>query len=413
MHLVSWFMKNAAAIGISGVGAISPLGAGFKNISEAMLAGTSGIREVSSFDVKDHPCRIAGQVTIPPCPPEIDAQKYAGWFPLEKCAAWSCVEALKDAGLWAKRAEMRIGMILGLGAEWMQQWDQDFLHGGNMVFDTQRNHPPVVDTVRNAIGLRGPSMSVATACASGNLALAQALRWLQMGWVDVCLAGAVDVSVTPISLASFGNLRALSRRNDSPRSALRPFDRDRDGMVLGEGGAVFVLENIDHARTRQRNPLAEVASVGLSSDAYHLVIPSPDPTHAIAALQQALAEAELNPEDVDYVNAHATGTPVGDVCEARVLQSVFGTHTSRIPVSATKSMTGHLVSAAAAVEAVACLTAITYGAIPPTVNLDHPDPECDLCHVANQAREHRVRVAVSNSYGFGGHNSSLVLKAVG
>ncbi len=220
-------------------------------------------------------------------------------------------------------------------------------------------------------------MSVATACASGNLALAQALRWLQMGWVDVCLAGAIDVSVTPISLASFGNLRALSRRNDSPSSALRPFDRDRDGMVLGEGGAVFALESKDRARSRQHTPMAEVASVGLSSDAHHLVIPNPDPTHAIEALQQALAEAEVNPEDVDYVNAHATGTPVGDVCEARVLQAVFGAHVGRIPVSATKSMTGHLLSAAAAVEAVACLTAITYGAIPPTVNLDHPDPQCD------------------------------------
>ena len=378
-----------------------------------MLAGQSGIREVSNFDVKDHPCRIAGQITLPQCPPEIDAHQYADWFPLEKCSVWTCVEALKNAGLWNQRGELRIGLILGLGAEWMQQWDQDRLRGGNMLFDVKRNHPPVVDTVRKAIGLRGPSMSVATAFASGNLAIAQALRWLQMGWVDVCLAGAVDVSVTPISLASFGNLRALSRRNETPSSALRPFDRDRDGMVLGEGGAVFVLESKDRARARQLNPMAEVASVGLSSDAHHLVIPNPDPTHAIEALQQALAEAEVNPEDVDYVNAHATGTPVGDVCEARVLQSVFGVHATRIPVSATKSMTGHLLSAAAAVEAVACLTAITYGAIPPTVNLDHPDPECELCHVANKAPSASgAGVAVSNSYGFGGHNSSLVLKAV-
>jgi 3-oxoacyl-[acyl-carrier-protein] synthase II len=214
-------------------------------------------------------------------------------------------------------------------------------------------------------------------------------------------------------MAAFGNLRALSRRNDSPAQALRPFDCDRDGMVLGEGGGVFVLEPSERARARGRKEYAQVAGVGITSDAYHLVIPNPDATQAIAAMREGLAAAKIDPSEIDYVNAHATGTPVGDICEARIIQTVLGAEISRVPVSSTKSMTGHLLAAAAAIEAIACLTAMTYGAIPPTINLDKVDPDCQLCHVANEARQQKVRVAVSNSFGFGGHNTSLVLKAAG
>ncbi len=255
-------------------------------------------------------------------------------------------------------------------------------------------------------------MTLAAACASANHALAHARDWLQFGIVDVCLAGGLEMGVTPYSLASFGNLRALSRRNDEPEKALRPFDRQRDGMVLGEGGAVFVLERATDARRRKANAYAEVAGFGATSDAYHMVIPCPEPAQGIAAMQQALADAGSNPEDIDYINAHATGTPVGDIVEARILHGVLGDLVRSVPVSSTKSMTGHMLSAAAAVEALACVTAIHYGVIPPTVNLDEIDPQCDLCHVANQAREQKVRSAISNSFGFGGNNTSLVLRAV-
>jgi 3-oxoacyl-[acyl-carrier-protein] synthase II len=219
------------------------------------------------------------------------------------------------------------------------------------------------------------------------------------------------MAVTPMSLAGFGNLRALSRRNDQPQSASRPFDRGRDGFVMGEGGAVFVLESESTARRRGARAYAEVAGYGASSDAHHMVIPSPDPEPAIAAMRQALTDAGAAPEEVDYVNAHATSTPVGDTAEARVLAAVFGDALGRVPVSSTKSMTGHLLTAAAAVEAMACLVAMDRGALPPTINLSDPDPECALCHVANEARPGRVRVAVSNSFGFGGSNTSLVLRA--
>jgi len=252
---------------------------------------------------------------------------------------------------------------------------------------------------------------MSAACASGNYAIALARRWLQLDWVDVCLAGACDMAITPMTLAGFGNLRALSRRNDDPQAASRPFDRDRDGFVMGEGGAMFVLERADRARRRGARVYAEVAGCGASSDAYHMVIPSPHPEPAIAAMRQAIADARLDPSEIDYVNAHATSTPVGDQAEAKVLETVFGSHTATMPVSATKSMSGHLLTAAAAIEALACIIALDRQAIPPTINLHHPDPECRLRHVPNQAQEHRVRVTASNSFGFGGSNTCLILRA--
>ncbi len=398
------------SIVITGVGAISALGRNFAEISASLLAGKSAIRPVTGFDASEHPCQIAGQLTMPECPSELDSSSYRHGFPLDQCAIWCGWQSLQDAGLWGKHRNLKVGLVLGVAAEAMSHWDTDYRRGGALIHDLSQSRPSTSSFVRNALQLRGPTMSIAAACASGNHALAQAQEWIGMGLVDICLAGACDMGVTPYSLASFGNLRALSRRNDAPAAALRPFDRDRDGMVLAEGGALFVLERSDLARARGKDGYAELAAVGTTSDGYHLVIPSPDPTYCIAAMRQALATAQVNPDEVDYVNAHATGTPVGDVCEARALNAVFGSYCDRIPVSSTKSMTGHLLGAAAAVEMLACLTAMCYGAIPPTINLEHPDPDCRLRHVANQAEERTVRIAMSNSLGFGGHNTSLLLR---
>src|SRR5207253_4276854 len=229
------------------------------------------------------------------------------------------------------------------GAEWLEVWEADAHAGGNRVNDPDKNPESLLTTVRHRLGLSGPAMSMSAACASGNYALAQARRWLELGWVDLCLAGACDMAVTPMSLAGFGNLRALSRRNADPQAASRPFDSDRDGFVMGEGGAVFVLEPAATARRRSARVYAEVAGCGASSDAYHMVIPSPHPEPAIAAMRQALEDARLSPAEVDYVNAHATSTPVGDAAESRVLATVFGHHLAALPVSSTKSMTGHLL----------------------------------------------------------------------
>ena len=320
--------------------------------------------------------------------------------------------ALRDAGWWEHRDELRIGLVLGVGAELLVLWEADALAGGTRLYDQTQLNESLVTTTCRKLGISGPAISVSAACASGNYAIAQAKRWLELGWADVCLAGACDMAVTPMSLAGFGNLRALSRRNTDPAAASRPFDRDRDGFVMGEGGAVFVLESDERARKRSAKVYAQVAGHGASSDAHNMVIPSPDPQPAVHAMRQALAEAQVAPGEVDYVNAHATSTPRGDVCESNVPATVFGEDVRRVPVSSTKSMTGHLLTAAAAVEALACLVAMQQQAVPPTINLANPDPECNLCHVANEAQPRPVRVALSNSFGFGGSNTCLVLKAV-
>jgi 3-oxoacyl-[acyl-carrier-protein] synthase II len=397
---------------ITGVGAATPLGSDYAAIADGLLAGRSGVRRVEGFNVSDHPSQIAGQLDALPCPPGHDAAEFASLHRLEQLVLWCCHSALRDAGWWERRSEARVGLVLGIGAEWLVLWEDDALRGGTRVYDPAQDSESIVGIARRKLGLSGPAVSVSAACASGNYALAQARRWLEMGWVDVCLAGACDMAVTPMSLAGFGNLRALSRRNGEPEAASRPFDKGRDGFVMGEGGAMFVLEPADSARMRSARAYGRVAGCGASSDAHNMVIPSPDPAPAMAAMRQALADAGAAPESVDYVNAHATSTPVGDVAEANVLKGVFGDAICRVPVSSTKSMTGHLLTAAAAVEALACVVAMERGAVPPTINLDDPDPDCPLCHVPNQAREQPVRVAVSNSFGFGGSNTCLVLEKV-
>jgi 3-oxoacyl-[acyl-carrier-protein] synthase II len=330
---------------------------------------------------------------------------------MDQAALWCSATALQDAGWWANRQAIRIGIVLGTAAEWNSRWENDVQQGGAQIFSPQDPIEPLTQRTCRRLELSGPAVSLSAACASGNYAIALARRWLQMGLVDVCLAGACDLALTPMTLAAFGNLRALSRRNDEPARASRPFDRDRDGFVMGEGATMFVLERAEQAGKRGARVYAEVAGCGATSDAYHMVIPSPHPEPAINAMRKALGDARLNPQDVDYVNAHATSTPVGDAAEAKVLQTVFGQHTEKLPVSSTKSMTGHLLTAAAAVEALACIIAMGRQTVPPTINLDQPDPECPLRHVSNQAEAHRVRVTASNSFGFGGSNTCLILKA--
>ena len=396
---------------ITGVGAITPLGHTYAQIAERLLAGVSGVRRVVRFAVADHLSQIGAAIGEIPCPAGWSEADFAQLTRVHQVALWCAIGALQDAGWWARRRETRIGIVLGNAAEWNTFWEDDFLQGGTQIFQPQSHLEPVAQQTCERLALSGPAVSMSAACASGNYAIAIARRWLQMGWVDVCLAGACDLAITPMTLAGFGNLRALSRRNDDPQAASRPFDADRDGFVMGEGGAMFVMERADRARKRGARIYATVAGCGASSDAHHMVIPSPHPEPAIAAMRQALADARLDPSDVDYVNAHATSTPVGDQAEAKVLETVFGSHIKTMPVSSTKSMTGHLLTAAAAVEALACIIAMDRQTVPPTINLQNPDPECRLRHVPNQAEAHKVRVTASNSFGFGGSNTCLILKA--
>jgi 3-oxoacyl-[acyl-carrier-protein] synthase II len=398
-------------IAITGVGAITPVGQTYAEIAERLLSGASGVKRVTQFPVHDHLSQIGALIDDMPVPADWPADEFAALPRLHQATLYCTIAALRDADCWTRRHDLRIGIVLGNAAEWNTLWENDFLHGGRQVYQTQEHVAPLVQQTRQRLGLSGPAVSMSAACASGNYAIALARRWLQMGWVDVCLAGACELAITPMTLAGFGNLRALSSRNDDPQAASRPFDIDRDGFVMGEGGTLFVMERTARARQRGIRVYAEVAGCGASSDAYHMVIPSPHPEPAIAAMRQALADAQLDPTDVDYVNAHATSTPVGDSAEAKVLETVFGPHITKLPVSSTKSMTGHLLTAAAAIEALACIIALDRQTIPPTINLHHPDPECRLRHVPNHAEPHPVRVTASNSFGFGGSNTCLILKA--
>ena len=404
-------MNPSQPVWITGIGACTPLGTSYDEVARSLMEGRSGIGRVTSFPVQDHPSQIAGQVVEVPLPPGADPVAFRALLRLEQVMHWCVRQALEDAGLWGERKTLRIGLALGVGAECMLGWE-----GDGLASQVEGWYPPMwektaVERTRLAMGLSGPAIAVSAACASGNIALAQARTWVRLGWVDVCVAGACDMAVSPMSLAAFGNLRALSRRNNDPTAASRPFDRGRDGFVMGEGGAVFILEPARAASRRSARVYADLAGYGSASDAHHLVIPSPDPAPAIEAVRIALADAGVTAAEIDYINAHATSTSVGDQAESRVLSTVLGDSVRKVPVSSTKSMTGHLVTAAAAMEALACIAAMQLGHVPPTINLDDPDPECGLCHVPNQARPKAVRVALSNSFGFGGSNTCIVLRA--
>jgi 3-oxoacyl-[acyl-carrier-protein] synthase II len=400
-------------VAITGVGAVSPLGDSFAAIADALLAGRSGVRQIDLGAYgRESPQFAAPVAPLAPPPPgscRFDAEGFAGLDRLTQMCLVPAARALVDASLPPDRATgPRIGLVLGMGAEHLRIWETDFLAGGSRML-TGPHDRPLVHRLAHLLGLGGPAVTVAAACGSSGYALAVARRWLAAGWVDACLAGGCDI-LSPSSIAAFYNLRALSRRSDDPVRASRPFDRDRDGFVMGEGGAFFLLERRSAAAARSALVYGELAGVGMSSDGAHMVIPSADPVHAARAIAAALADAGVAPEEIDYVNAHAAGTPVGDVAEAGAIRLALGAAADSVPVSSTKSMSGHLVSGAAAFEAVACLVAIDRQAVPPTVNLDEPDDQCRLDHVPHTARPRSVRVTASNSFGFGGSNLCLVIR---
>ncbi|WP_254511145.1 beta-ketoacyl-[acyl-carrier-protein] synthase family protein [Anatilimnocola floriformis] len=398
---------TAPRVWITGVGLTTSLGSDRETFSDNLLAGRSPVQIVVDR-VGDHEFRSPGCLLPPiPVPAGWTESDFRKLLPGEQAALWSCSSALADAG-WLNRDDVRIGIVLGCGGEWVNHWENDCAVGGNDLYES-RETESIVSLTRARLGLRGPSSTVAAACASGNYALAVARNWIQQGLVDVCVAGAVEV-VTPICRATFHNLRALSRNVDNFQRASRPFDKERHGFVMAEGAVAHVLESEHVARRRGANVLAEVAGFGASSDAFHMIIPSKDPQPAMTAMRGALVDAQITPDQVSYVNAHAPGTSVGDDAEARALMGVFGAHTASTPVSSTKSITGHLLSAAASLEALASITAIQRQALPPTINLD--DPEHELCHIRNQSQAADVRVVMSNSFGFGGSNTSLVLRKV-
>jgi len=329
-------------------------------------------------------------------------------------------EALRNSGLDLDSADRRrVGVVIGSGIGGMETFEEQ--HGTLIQKGPGRVSPffipmMIVDMAAGQVsiqfGLKGPNFATVSACASGAHAIGEALRLLRAGDADVILAGGSEATITPMALAGFGNARALSTRNDDPTRASRPFDADRDGFVIGEGAAMLVLETEAHARRRGATPLAELCGYGATGDAYHMTAPCVDGEGAARAMQRALDDARLPETNVQYVNAHGTSTPAGDPAEVTAIKTVFGAHASRLMVSSTKSMTGHLLGAAGGIEAVATALCLARGIVPPTINLEKPDPTCDLDFVPLEARTHRVTAALSNSFGFGGHNVTLALKAV-
>jgi 3-oxoacyl-[acyl-carrier-protein] synthase II len=417
---------------VTGMGMITPVGLDAESSWQALCEGRSGVGPVTLFDAAGFATRIAGEVTgfrLADYRP--DAPRWREHSRTTQFALAAATLAVRQAGLaQATINRARFGVCLGSG-----EGEQDFGRFVKLVHASSRDGRvdtaefvrlgrEVLNATREAdqepggpaghlaavFGARGPNVTCQTACAASAQGIGEASEFIRRGTVDVMLAGGTHSMIHPLGLTGFILLTAMSTRNDEPARASRPFDRDRDGFVLGEGGGVLVLEELEHAQARGAAIFGEVAGHCSTADAFRLTDSHHEGRGAIAAMNGALADAGADPEDVDYINAHGTSTPSNDSIETLAIKRVFGDSAYRIPISSTKSMTGHLVSAGGAVEAIACLHAIRDGVLPPTINLEKPDPECDLDYVPNQARERRVNTALSNSFGFGGQNTTLVLR---
>jgi 3-oxoacyl-[acyl-carrier-protein] synthase II len=405
---------------VTGLGCVTPLGGDVASTWEAAVAGRSGVGPFTSFDASELPVRFGGEVKGELDLGDIAPKEARRLDRMIALAVAAAREAVASAALDPTPAEAeRIGVAIGSGVGGLHTLEESFnilsTRGPGRI--TPFMIPMIISNMAGGYvairhRLRGPNLCHVSACATGAHSIGEAARIIERGDADVMLAGGSEAANTRLGVAGFSAMRALSTRNDDPQAASRPFDRDRDGFVMSEGAAVLVLEEAEHARARGARVRGELLGYGLSADAVHMAIPDEEGEGAQRCMRLAIEDAGLAPADVDYLNAHATSTPAGDPAEVRAIHRVFGRHVERLAVSATKSMTGHLLGAAGAVEALFCLRALESGVIPPTINLDHPDPECQLDHVANKARQGALRVALSNSFGFGGTNATLVFGGV-
>jgi len=403
---------------ITGLGLVTPLGNDLATNWEKLLAGRSGIGAITRFDAAQLPVRIAGEVR------NFEPSLYVEKRDIKKMDAFTLYAmattqmALDDARLKidAGSAE-RVGVIVGVGMggiATLEEAHQLFLEAGArklspfMVPRLIANMAPGQIAIR--FGAKGVNYAVASACASGGHAIGEAYHLIRYGQQDIMLAGGAEAAVTPLSIAGFAAMRALSTRNEEPEWACRPFDRERDGFVMSEGAGMLVLEEREAALSRGARLYAEVVGYGANADAYHITTPAPDGRGAARCMQLALEDGSLRPEEIDYINAHGTSTPYNDVNETQAIKHAFGEHARRLAISSTKSMTGHLLGAAGAIEAAYTTLTTYHGILPPTINYEHPDPKCDLDYVPNRARTMAVRVALSNSFGFGGTNACLALR---
>jgi 3-oxoacyl-[acyl-carrier-protein] synthase II len=404
---------------VTGLGLVTSLGLEVETFWRRLLAGESGISRIERFDTADFTVHIAGEVK------DFDPEKY-----MEKrearhldrfaqMAVGAAVGAVNDSGLDLKNLPdpFRAGSIVGSGIGGLSEFEeqhQRLLEKGPMRVSPFMVPKLMINAAAGHIsifyGIKGPNAGVANACASANNAIGQAFWTIQSGEADIMITGGAEAALTPLGLAGFCSARALSTRNDEPARASRPFDRGRDGFVLSEGAGIVVLEEYEHALKRGAKVYAEVVGFGMSGDGLHIVQPDPEGRGATGAMKAMLADAGASPDSIDYINAHGTSTPLGDIAETKAIKNVFGDHARKLAISSTKSSIGHLLGASGGVEFVACALAIRDQVAPPTINLEEPDPECDLDYVPLQARPMTIRRAASNSFGFGGHNASLMLQ---
>jgi 3-oxoacyl-[acyl-carrier-protein] synthase II len=407
---------------ITGIGVVSPLGNNKDVFWNNLKAGKSGIRKIESMDTTEYGTKFGGEVV------GFDPKEYFKDFKdarradrFTQLAMGAAKMAITESGIDQGNLDpTQIGIMVGSGIGGLITLENN--HTLLITKHPSRVSPFTIPMMIGNIasgmismeyGFLGPNMCITTACATSNHCVGEAWRIIKFGDADVIVAGGAEASIAPMGLSGFGNMKALSTRNDSPETASRPFDRDRDGFVMGEGGGVVVLEEYEHAKKRGAHIYCELAGYGLSADAYHLSSPLPDGSGASRCMNMAFKHAKMNPTEVQYVNAHATSTPVGDVCETMAIKRTFGDYAKNgLLVSGTKSMTGHLLGGAGGIELAACILAMRDSIVPPTINVENQDPNCDLDVVPNVAREAKVDAALSNSFGFGGHNSALLIKKI-
>jgi 3-oxoacyl-[acyl-carrier-protein] synthase II len=405
---------------ITGLGTVNPLGHDVRTCWQGLCAGQSGVGPIRQFDTGAFKVHFGGEVKDWDPRAHFDSKTARHLDRFAQFALVASAEALKDSGLdLSKEDPYRCGCIIGSGIGGLNEFEEQ--HARYIKSGPPRISPFVIPKmIPNAaagnvsihFGLCGPNTAVSTACASAANAVGDALRAIQHDQSDVMLTGGSESAITPMGVGGFTQAQALSLRNDDPQAASRPFDKDRDGFVLAEGAGIVILEEWEHARRRGAPVYAELLGVGATADAHHITAPHPCGAGAAKAMEFALRDARLSPEDVQYINAHGTSTPLGDEAETKAVKEVFGPHARRLAISSTKSMVGHLLGASGGVELIACALSIRHGVVHPTINYRTPDPACDLDYVPNTAREMRVRRVLSNSFGFGGHNCTLVIGAV-
>jgi len=403
---------------ITGVGLVTPVGVGIDNVWKRLLNGESGIAPLTRFDSTQHDTKIAGEVK------DFKADEYMSVKELKRMdlfiqyALAATKIAINDSGLdMAKEDAERAGVVVGTGLgglPTLEKYHSIYLERGPgrispfFIPMLIANEAPGHIAINH--GMKGPNLAIVTACATGAHSIGDAMRIIQYGDADMMVAGGCEANLTPLTVGGFNAMKALSTRNDEPQKASRPFDRDRDGFVVAEGAGIVILEELEHARRRGAKIYAELVGYGYNGDAYHITAPCPDGDGFIRCMNMALRDAGLNPDSVDYINAHGTSTDLNDQTETLAIKKVFGDRAYKLPVSSTKSMTGHLLGAAGAIEAVFSVLSIRDQVCPPTINYETPDPDCDLDYVPNQARDHEINVVLSNSFGFGGTNCVLAIK---